>query len=161
MTLVDLLFALKEFFITGCADLILSTRDGQEKAPDVAIGWPKAKEAGDNSPSYPYIIIRPPEYTDETGGDAESKAKVQIILGACGEGEDGLIELLNLSERVRQLLQTSGPINRKYRMGPTYKWALIIDEQTAGFGPIWNAVVTTEWDLQPVFEQSEFTLKAR
>ncbi|GIP25468.1 hypothetical protein J23TS9_05980 [Paenibacillus sp. J23TS9] len=161
MTLIGLLIALKKFFIAEFADLILSTRDGQEKAPGVAIGWPKAKEAGDSSQSYPYIIIRPTEYTDETGQDADSTVKVQIILGAYGEGEDGLIELMNLSERVRQLLQISGPIEKKYRMEPTYKWGLIIDEQTAGFGPIWNAVVTTEWDMQPVFEQSEYTLKAR
>jgi hypothetical protein len=46
-------------------------------------------------------------------------------------------------------------------MKPEYKWDLIIDEQTAGFGPIWNAVVTTEWDLQPVTEESKFTMKAR
>lgn len=161
MTLIGLIKALKKFLHEGCSDLILSARDGKEKAPDVAIGWPKAKEAGDSSPSYPYVIVRPVKQSDDGKIVKESKAKVEIILGAYGEGEDGLIELLNLSERVRQLLQKSGPIEEKYQKDPKYEWNLIIDEQTAGFGPIWNAVVNTEWDLQPVFPETHDSLIAR
>ncbi|WP_310830386.1 hypothetical protein [Paenibacillus pedocola] len=138
MTIYLLIKAIQAFLENELAD------DGAT-VPAVHLGHlPKEPE----EPAYPFIIIRPAEGE----GDKDSiKAQIKLLFGTQAEEGSGLIDLLNLMERVRILLMRERIIAKQFAIDVSWKWKLSEEQPLTE----WTGEVTTTWVLPQIRREVE------
>jgi hypothetical protein len=98
--------------------------------------------------AYPFIIICPAEGE----GDKDSiKTQIKLLFGTQAEEGSGLIDLLNLMERVRILLLRERIIAKQFAIDASWKWKLSEEQPLTG----WTGEVTTTWMLPQIRREVE------
>ena len=102
MTALVLLDDLKQFVANAVKDFRL-TSGKTLAAPKVHKGY-LPLNSDDDSPTFPYIIVRLTKVSDTSSG---STARIIILIGTQSEDDDGYIDAWNVGERIRQALLTN------------------------------------------------------
>lgn len=162
MTAGMLLRALCEFLRQAVADYAAAKgRSGEYMTPRV-YDWdlPVNDSQQSETIDYPFIVARIKGGEDPAeAANAPLLSVVQIDLkfGVCSEEDeesefaarDGLYDLVNLMEHVRQALQRTPLLDKRYRLERPYKWR-IPDEQSY---PLWVGFAESTWSVQSVADE--------
>ena len=102
MTALVLLDDLKQFVANAVKNFRLTSGKALA-APKVHKGY-LPLNSDDDSPTFPYIIVRLTKVSDTSSG---STARIIILIGTQSEDDDGYIDAWNVGERIRQALLTN------------------------------------------------------
>lgn len=144
MTPVMLMLSLKALLETELADTASAV-------PTVHLGYLPGQTAGNTEATpYPVILIRP----IEGQGDKESTVvQIKLLFSTQSEDDSGLIDLLNLMERVRILLLRQRILDHQFRIDPNWKWKFYEDQPVSE----WLAELVTTWAM-PQIRQEVYSL---
>lgn len=109
---------------------------------------------------YPFIVARIAGGEDpEMSANAVlmSRVQIELVFGVYSEGSeasgfvvrDGLYDLINLMEHVRQALQREPLLDNRYRLERPYKWH-IPEEQPY---PLWVGFAESIWSVHSVADE--------
>ena len=115
ITIVDLVDTLANFIDNVVKDYRLPVSSigiQNTKAPQVVKYFLPPKRSND-TPDFPFIIIRPINGIDDLN---ESTLKMRIIIGAYAEDAQGIINAINIMERIRLKLYECGVLDNRYRL---------------------------------------------
>ncbi|PWK16065.1 hypothetical protein [Tumebacillus permanentifrigoris] len=148
MTKVGLMKAIQSFLQENVREFSFETNEQTEKAPAVVLhGLPPKGEK--DTPDFPFIIVR---LLEGESNDSGSKAQVKLIFGTYSEDFDGIIDLMNLMERVEQALFKKGILEKRYRIENPFKWK-VPEEQPA---PEWLGEAVSIWSVPQVTEEVQW-----
>lgn len=145
MSPVLLMHALRTFLETGLAGGLLPV-------PMIHVGClPDVKSEETPNEERPLILILPQE-----GEDVKEQYRVKILLQFAAKSREGagVLDVLNLMERVRILLLETRLLNKCFSLEMPYQWKLYdeqIQMQTGWFGE-----AVTVWTLPHVMEEVEY-----
>ena len=60
--------------------------------------------------------------------DNSSIVKVRIIVGTYSKADEGIIDCINIMQRIKDKLMAQGTLDKRYRIEYPYKW-VVPDEQ--------------------------------
>ena len=124
MNIISMMLALRDFVKENCTDYSLESKTaGIFVSPEVFIGYLPVKSSEDQFPSF--IIIRPSEGLET---DNSSIVKVRIIVGTYSKADEGIIDCINIMQRIKDKLMAQGTLDKRYRIEYPYKW-VVPDEQ--------------------------------
>lgn len=113
ITIVDLVNTLANFIDNVVKDYRLPVSAigiEKTKAPQVVKYFLPPKRSSE-APDFPCVIIRPVNGIDDLN---EATLKVRIIIGAYAEDSQGIINAINIMERIRLKLYERGTLDNKY-----------------------------------------------
>lgn len=134
MTITLLIMAIQKFLKEQLADDMLPV-------PPVLLGYLPQSNAGNLE--YPVIMIRPDEGEGDSG---QGQIQIKLQFGAQSEDDTGLIDLLNLMERVRILLMRKRVLDQQFVMDASWKMKLNEEHPAA----VWGGELTTTWVLPQI-----------
>lgn len=112
ITIVDLIDTLADFVSNAVQDYQLPTgKIGEQKlrAPQVVKYFLPAKDRV--KADFPCVIVRPIKGTDDL---QEASIKVRLIIGTYAEDEQGIVDSINILERIRLKLYEQDVLANKY-----------------------------------------------
>lgn len=134
MTITLLIMAIQKFLKEQLADDMLPV-------PPVLLGYLPQSNAGNTG--YPVIKIRPAEGEGDSG---QGQIQIKLQFGAQSEDDTGLIDMLNLMERVRILLLRKRVLEQQFVMDANWKMKLNEEHPAAD----WGGELTTTWVLPQI-----------
>ncbi|NOU83232.1 hypothetical protein GC101_30700 [Paenibacillus sp. LMG 31459] len=134
MTITLLIMAIQKFLKEQLADDMLPV-------PPVLLGYLPQSNAGNLE--YPVIMIRPDEGEGDSG---QGQIQIKLQFGAQSEDDTGLIDMLNLMERVRILLLRKRVLDQQFVMDASWKMKLNEEHPAA----VWGGELTTTWVLPQI-----------
>ncbi|CQR58450.1 hypothetical protein [Paenibacillus riograndensis] len=137
MTITLLIMAIKKFLEKELADDMLPI-------PTVLLGYLNQSTA--SSAGYPVIMILPAE---GEGATSKDEIQVKLFFGTQSEDSTGLIDLLNLMDRVRILLLRQRVLEQKFAMDGSWKWKMNEEHSSSE----WGGELTTTWALPQIRQE--------
>lgn len=137
MTITLLILAIQKFLQKELAD-------DTKPVPPVQLGYllPDTSE----NPVYPVIMLRPAEGEGDSG---QGQIQIKLQFGTYSEDDTGLVELLNLMERVRILLLRQRVFEQKFVVDASWTWKLDEEHSSA----VWRGELTTTWALPQIRQE--------
>lgn len=119
MTPIVLLKELKKLLDDTLKDLVLPTKDGTERQPQIVFGNlpPKDPQSKDDRlrNQFPFIILR--VLTGKDYDEASSECTVRLIFGTYNSSNNhGYIDLLNIIQRVRLKLLKNRVVGNQFEI---------------------------------------------
>lgn len=139
MTITLLIMAIQKFLKEQLADDMLPV-------PPVLLGYLPQSNAG--KPVYPVIMIRPAEGEGDSG---QGQIQIKLQFGTQSEDDTGLIDLLNLMERVRILLLRKRVLESKFVMDGS--WKVKLNEEHPADD--WGGELVTTWALPEIRQEAQ------
>ncbi|MEK5469538.1 hypothetical protein MKY64_31525 [Paenibacillus sp. FSL R7-0210] len=137
MTITLLILAIQKFLQKELAD-------DTQPVPPVQLGYLSPNTSV--NPVYPVIMIRPAEGEGDSG---QGQIQMKLQFGTYSEDDTGLVELLNLMERVRILLLRQRVLEQKFRLEASWTWKLDEEHPSA----VWRGELTTTWALPQIRQE--------
>ncbi|OKP67575.1 hypothetical protein A3842_28145 [Paenibacillus sp. P3E] len=137
MTITLLIMAIKKFLEKELADDMLPV-------PPVLLGY--LPQSTLSNPVYPVIMIRPAE---GEGDISKGQIQIKLLFGTQSDDSSGLIDLINLMERVRILLLRQRVLEQKYAMDGSWKCKLNDEHPSSE----WGGELTTTWALPQIRQE--------
>jgi hypothetical protein len=120
----------------------LKTKRGDERAPEVIVGFLAPKAEPDYS-RYPFIAVRPVGGADaEENRDQDSRVTMEIVAATYSDEDDGFIDAVNLLDAIRVDLAQHPILDGTafHHVGPL-TWAIEIAR------PEWLIRIATQWQI--------------
>ncbi|UHA74465.1 hypothetical protein [Paenibacillus sp. 481] len=153
MTLAIATYLMKDFLEVETEKVRLRDSANKLVPPRIHI-WdlpPKTAPNQQNPPKsqesdFPFIIVRADEGVDE---ENESTVQVKLFFGTVSRDEEGVIDVVNLIEGIRQTVLKSRILGGKLRLKFPLKVKVYEDQPN----PHWVAEMTTLWEAPRIFQE--------